>query len=165
MKTLTVFLSIITIFLLICSIVSAKTVNFVNGIAKINENGGIIKVTIKTTNYYPGFPYSNGFIWGADEYEKPRLLITDIEILLKDTKIFVPLSAYCDLANPSQVELKVINHNSFSLIIYGGDAGVSYITELIFKDQKIKSRKVAHGEFPNEAWEKTEYHFIEDKGQ
>ena len=80
------------------------------------------------------------------------------KILIGNKKVFVPLSAYSDLANPSNLVLKT-NQNSFNLIIYGGDAGCSYKAELLFENSYIKARKVSHEEFPDEVWEKTEYHF------
>ena len=114
--------------------------------------------------YSPDSPYFNGFMWGADEYRKPRFLTTNVKVVIGNKKIFVPLSAYCDLTDPNEVKLDT-NHDSFNLIIYGGDAGCSYIAELIFKNKKIKYRNVFHGEFPDETWEKTEYSFVQDRGQ
>jgi hypothetical protein len=157
----------IVIILLICSNSFAKSTKFINGIAQIDgylRNNELIKIIVSTSKYTSNYPYNGGLMWGADEYEKPRFVITDVKVLIGTTKLFVPLSAFCDLADPSKITLN-INNNSFSLIIYGGDAGGSYMAEIVFGKQEIKSRKVTHGEFPDETWEKTEYSFVQDRGQ
>lgn len=161
MRTLIHLISLAIIIILLCSTSLAESDKFINGVARIEgciKGNDLVKIIIGTTKYSPNYPYQDGFMWGADEYEKPRFLISNIKILIGNRKVFVPLSAYCDLANPNNVVLKT-NQNSFNLIIYGGDAGSSYMAELLFENSHIKYRKISHGEFPDEVWEKTEYHF------
>ena len=74
-------------------------------------------------------------------------------------KILIPLSAYADLGNPTEVYLKKLPSHGFRLILQGGDAAGSYRAILDFKEDEIFHRKVVSGEFPKEVWEETVFSF------
>jgi hypothetical protein len=155
----------VIIFLFVaCSICCAESTKLIDGVAQINshtKNKELIKITVNTTKYSPKYPYQDGLLWGADLDVKPGSFISRIKIMIEKEQVYVPLSAYCDLAEPKMIELKT-NLNSFSLIIYGGCTATSYKCELFFQNLTIKFKKIALGEFPDEVWEKIEYSFIED---
>lgn len=104
-------------------------------------------------------PYANAFMWGGDETTSPRKIIQSIHVLRSGKPIFIPLSTYGDLGNPSAVQLKKLPSKDFQLIINGGDAAGSYSAVLNFKGGEISSRTVTSGEFPKEVWEKTVFSF------
>lgn len=167
MRILISFISLLTIVFFIGSPFQTESAQFINGDAQVEGyiNNDLIKIVVSTTKYSSNYPYQTGLRWGViDEDEKSFSVISNIKILIRNRKLFVPLSAYNDLANPYEILLRT-NQNSFTLIIDGGDAGSSYFAELYFVNSQIKHRKVYHKGFPDELWEKTEYSFIQDRGQ
>lgn len=99
-----------------------------------------------------------GYRWGGEDVEPPKALVSQLTVVVDGWDVFVPLSAFADLGNPRTVEVKV-TRLGFHLVILGGDASASYRVLLAFEGRKLASRKVQHGEFPNEAWEETRYKF------
>lgn len=147
----------------------SHNVMFSNGVAKItgeSHDGNPIKIEVRTTKYSQSFPYREGFSWGADDIFPPTSVITSIKgRIIGAGDIFVPLSAYSDLADPFILSLEN-TPKGFRLVITGGDAGCSYAATLVFENIDIQRRKVVHGEFPDEAWEETVYSPpIEDDGR
>ncbi|MDY6906536.1 MAG: hypothetical protein SWH61_17845 [Thermodesulfobacteriota bacterium] len=120
-------------------------------------DGVSIKIGVHTAEYNSSVPYKSGFRWGA-ELKEPRIIVTRINVEFGNTKVFVPLSAYCDLTNPNICTLQTSN-KSFVLVIEGGQASTSYKAEIYFENGYIKKRKVSHQEFPDESWEETVYSF------
>lgn len=138
----------------------AQTARFSNNIAQIEMkliDETPVVVIVKTEKYSDHVPYKNGGWWGT-ELLKPRFLITEVEIFVNKDKIFVPLSAYCDLANPQKLSLDT-TEKDFLLSIYGGETATAYKAELRFNKLSFQKRKVFHREFPQEAWEETVYSF------
>ena len=74
----------------------------------------------------------------------------------------VPLTAYCDIANPWEYQLYPII-DGFVLKIYGGygESGDSYTAKLTFKKGLLIRKEIKHGVFPDEAWEQTVYSYNE----
>lgn len=137
----------------------ALVANFVDGRATITKHvvGGDLKVTVKTIKT-GGSPFKEGFRWGGEDSVAPPTLIALIAVQSGEDKLFVPLSAYSDLGDPSQISLKS-NGDGFELVIAGGDAGVAYNAVLVFEKGWLIRRRVVHGEFPDEAWEETKYSY------
>lgn len=131
--------------------------SFVNGMATITEHvaGGDLKVTVKTSKA-AGSLFKEGFRWGGEDPAAPPTLITSVVVRSGADKLFVPLSAYSDLGDPRQISLKS-SAAGFELAIAGGDAGVAYNAVLVFEKGWLIRRRVAHGEFPDQAWEETQY--------
>ncbi len=135
----------------------SSSANFVDGVATITEHvaGGDLKVTVKTSKTAGGL-FKGGFRWGGEDAMAPLSLITSIVVQSGADKLFVPLSAYSDLGDPRRLSLKT-SAAGFELVIAGGDAGVAYNAVLVFEQGWLTRRRVAHGEFPDEAWEETKY--------
>lgn len=131
--------------------------SFVGGVATITEQGvgGDLIVTVKTNKTAAG-PFKDGFRWGGEGSMAPLTLITSIVVQSGADELFVPLSAYSDLGDPRRISLKT-TATGFELVIAGGDAGVAYNAVLVFKKGWLTRRRVAHREFPDEAWEETRY--------
>ena len=73
--------------------------------------------------------------------------------------VFIPLSAFADLGNPRDIRIENYGGKSFGIVLTGGDAATSYTAKLEFVNNLLAERTVRHGEFPEEAWEKTQYKF------
>jgi len=141
---------------------SASGEEFKKDIIKLSDrltDGTPIKIEIRKSNISSQSLYSHAFMWGGDEITMPKKVITGLDVLSGTEKIYVPLSAYSDLGDPRQVSLER-KQKGFQLIIQGGDAASSYKGVLVFSNENIESRKVTHGEFPDEVWEETRYSFI-----
>jgi hypothetical protein len=77
-------------------------------------------------------------------------------------KLYVPMSAFIDLGNPKSVRIDMsgsVGSSSFMVTILGGDAGSAYEAKLAFSTGWLRERVVRHLEFPEAAWERTEFHF------
>lgn len=105
----------------------------------------------------PSTQHSSGWMWGADT-SNAGVSVLDVAAKIGKESVFVPLSAYSDLANPSEIAL-VEQGKIHVLIIKGGDASTAYKASLSFKDGNIFARRVESGEFPDEVHEETTYHF------
>lgn len=118
-------------------------------------DGGDLKVTVKTSKTAGSF-FKEGFRWGGEDSLVPPTLVTSIVVQNGADRLFIPLSAYSDLGDPRKIYLKP-STTGFELVIAGGDAGVAYNAVLVFEKGWLTRRRVAHGEFPDEAWEETRY--------
>lgn len=138
-------------------------------VSKVNNKSIFIKTSrIKYSN---DNPYVKGGWWGTDSWlektthgwrlknvQKPKYLLNTIQVIIQNNEIIIPLSAYCDLAEPYKILLKS-NEKGFVLSIFGGSASTSYQADLIFEKNRFVSRKVFSAEFPSKCWEKTVYQF------
>jgi len=123
------------------------------------DGGESFKIKIQALKPPKNFAYDQGWGWGAEE-TKPKIIIKHVKAWWGKKEISIPLSAYMDLANPNDASL-IKSGSEIHLIIKGGDASTSYKAVLIFERGLIRSRKVQHGEFPDDAWEETKYSFNE----
>lgn len=84
------------------------------------------------------------------------LVVLDLKITFKGSAVWVPLSAYYDLANPNTVQIAE-KRSGCIVRIEGGDASEGYRAEIVVKRRKLSSRAVHLGEFPEALWERTIY--------
>jgi hypothetical protein len=159
---LRVFCLIVTVFILI-NVSYANSSAFKQGIAQVNVYTGdkvLIKANVYSKKYSSEFPLKYQFGWGADPTGAtlPQSIVSLIEMIWGNESVWIPLSAYSDLTDPYKVELQV-DHDNIILIIIGSDGGGAYQAELVFENAELKYRKVFNDEFPDQAWQKTEYHF------
>jgi hypothetical protein len=102
------------------------------------------------------FPHLHPWVWGGDETELPRLLVSSIEIYEGDELITLPLSAYGDLGDVHWAYLEP-TAKGFTLELSGGDAAGGYSAVFRFDGDHRLRRMVDSGEFPEKVWEKTSY--------
>lgn len=130
----------------------------------VTDDGKRFKIKLQVVKPPKSFVYTEGLRWGSDEQSNLKYIIKNIKAWWGSEEVFVPLSAYIDLSNPHDAILRKAG-NEVHFIVKGGDAGTSYEALLIFakgvRKSVIRSRKVVHGEFPDEAWEETRYSFNE----
>ena len=97
--------------------------------------------------------------WGA-EGACPKKYIQSLEIKNGLHDLFVPISVFSDLGNPTKVTLnKLTKLNQYVAVIEGGDAGSSYRAKIIFNKDRLLQRSVESRSFPKEANETTIYKF------
>lgn len=78
----------------------------------------------------------------------PCSVVDSIDIAVNDKPIFVPRSAFCDLADLNTVEIGIKQKNVIMKII-GGDASESYTVIIEFDAVRIKHRTFMGNELPD----------------
>ena len=100
--------------------------------------------------------------WGAINH-CPETFVSALEVKVKEKALFIPLSAFCGLGDPSEAKIKHrLGKGCFAVELTGGDAFSSYSAILEFKNNVLSERIVQHGELPDEIWEKTIYKLDEE---
>ena len=154
----TVVLSILLLAALGCWASSVAT-EFTNGTAQVERtlpDGRVVKATVTSRAYTQGTLYEAPLWWGA-ETAPPRSVVSNVQVEVGDHVYFIPLSAFADLANPTDVTISF--DDSVQIVIRGGEASTAYEAVLYFGDNTISKRRVFHREFPEDTWEATEYSF------
>lgn len=102
--------------------------------------------------------YNYSSRWGISEDKKAKnTVITNIIIKNKNKEYYLPLSAYCDLANITNNKISSWN-DGFIIEIFGGKGHSTYEAKLYFKNGKILRREVQDvGEMSGISWERTYY--------
>ena len=140
--------------------VSKVDIPLSGGVATLRgENGDSQEMVVEfqVSPYTSHFPFRSGWRWGVEGGD-PTTVITGLDIQLDAVQLFIPISVYCDLSNPRSATLRRVG-KTYEITIAGGDAAGAYRATLKFNGKWIRSKKVAHGEFPDEAWEETTYSF------
>ena len=103
--------------------------------------------------------YSNPQLWGAWG-TSPSSVVTGIEASRNKERLFIPFSAYADLADPQTCALRLTGKN-VELEIVGGTGGNSYRAVLVFAGGRyLSSRRVMSSVAPKDASETTRYFVI-----
>jgi hypothetical protein len=106
--------------------------------------------------------HSHGY-FGIDT-GNPITVVSEIKVRAGDREIFVPLSAYGDIANARRVCFEQ-QGNHYLLTITGGSTSTAFEAVLEFDQQSILKRRIRLSEFPDQRWEETIYSFVKDRGQ
>jgi len=94
--------------------------------------------------------------WGG--YGPTTSRVTRMRVWRGDHEVpYVPRSAYADLSQVHRLDL-VKSKNGITVEIEGGDASTGYTARIVIRGNDVVSRSVHSGEFPDNFWEKTEYH-------
>ncbi len=93
--------------------------------------------------------------WGAEK-RCPKTAVLSVSLTVNEELVFIRSSAFSDLGSPKKL-LLTENKGKYCLTIRGGDAAGSYVAILQFSQAGLEYRKVASGEFPDDAWEETFY--------
>lgn len=153
------------LIVLLCSIgeaLSQDRVDFRDGTATAvsrDARGNTITAKVQTAKLSIDFPFRKGYRWGA-EIRRPATIVTVVEIRVGDREVFVPLSAYADLAEPRSISLQTVG-KAATLSILGGDASVAYEAVLTFAESFVSKRRVHNRAFPDTAWEETKYSYTQ----
>lgn len=82
--------------------------------------------------------------------------VDSLEIMIGGKGIFVPRSAFADLADVNQAELSMEKGKPL-LTLIGGDASESYIVKIKFTASHVTYRSLTSGEFPEHPLQETVY--------
>jgi hypothetical protein len=126
-----------------------------------------IEVEVRTTEFTPdSFPYAASYPnrewagWGQARAH-PRTVVTAVDVKVAGKNVWVRMSSFSDLANPSRLVFEETTARrswpTFRLVVSGGDAGTSYSAELAFNTLFIEGRKVLLNEVPTQVREQTVY--------
>lgn len=158
MKAITIFA---LLFLVMCSCAMFATTSAARSDKDLFAEVGQVsaKVTVTLIPISQPCKAAASWRWGA-ENTCPRSVVGALEVKVGGKSIFIPLSAFADLGNPRNVNIESgKGKNRFAIVLNGGDAATSYTARFDFKDNILSERIVRHGEFPDQAWEKTTYKF------
>jgi len=87
----------------------------------------------------------------------PCSIVDGLDIAIAGEPIFVPRSAFADLADLSSAKL-AIEHGKYVLVLVGGDASESYVVRIAFDRRHVTYRSLTSGEFPEHPLQETIYH-------
>lgn len=121
-----------------------------------------VQVKIKTHEMQIGKP-SDGrpiMIESNCTYSKyPCSIVDRLDISVNGTSLFVPRSAFCDLADLNKAEIKV-DEKGLSLRLYGGGASESYVVKIEFNAAEVKRRTLSSTVLPDQPTQETIYHVV-----
>ncbi len=123
--------------------------------AKVN-----VRVQVRTHEVQIGQPSEKrpDVIRSSCTYSRyPCSVVDDIEIFVNGKPIFVPRSAFCDLADLNTAEIRIEQKKSI-LTLNGGDASESYIVKIDFDAERVKSRRLSSSMAPDKLLQETVYH-------
>jgi hypothetical protein len=88
-------------------------------------------------------------------------VVGEVEISIGEQEVWVPLSSYLDLGDPSAVTIEDVGSQSFTVVIRGqGDSG--YYARLRVEGDRVVSRHVFAAGFEGDAGETAQYSYTED---
>ena len=119
-----------------------------------------VRVKIKTHEMQIGKPSDErpAVIESSCTYSRfPCSIVDRIEISVNGEPVFVPRSAFCDLADLSRAEISVGKDGS-TLKLVGGDGADSFIANIVFDGTHVKRRTVQGGESRGQLSQETTYH-------
>ena len=87
----------------------------------------------------------------------PCSAVDEVGITVAGEPLFVPRSAFADLADINNAKLAT-EHEKYLLILVGGDASESYVVKIEFDRKHITYRSLTSGEFPERLLQETYYH-------
>jgi|SRR6185437_2489374 len=121
-----------------------------------------VQVKIKTHEMQIGKPSDPrpAVIESNCTYSKyPCSIVDQIGITVEGNPLFVPRSAFADLADLNRAEIKAAK-NGWVLTLDGGDASEGYIVKIDFDATRIKLRTMSSGTLPNKPLQETIYHLV-----
>jgi hypothetical protein len=98
--------------------------------------------------------------WGSTDLPVERV-VGDLRISINREEVWVPLSSYSDLGDPSAVTIEDIGSQAFTVLIRGeGDSG--YYARLRVERNTVVSRHLFGAGFEGDAGEVARYSYTED---
>jgi len=121
-----------------------------------------VKVEIKTHEIDIGKPSDNypKSKESSCTYSKyPCSLVENIKVFVGGNQVFVPRSAFADLADLNAAEVG-LRTNGWVLALFGGDASEAYVARIYFNAKEVKRRVLVSALSPNIPLEETTYHTV-----
>ncbi len=120
---------------------------------------GTVEVSIHSRELKGG---ERGLIyWGCDEQCLPGTTAADrLTIRVGAHVLNATPSSYADLADIRHVAVHATRGGSdFEIVVEGADAAACYVARLRFRDGNIVDRMVRLCEFPDDAYQETNWHY------
>ena len=118
----------------------------------VSKNGKVVaKLSFAMTGCAPHQHWLN-------DQKDARGCIAEMRVFRSGVEGYFPDFSYKFLSTPRLVEVKEMT-NGYSLKLTGGDASGSYVALFTFERDILKKRRIASGEFPDEAWEDSTFRF------
>lgn len=89
----------------------------------------------------------------------PCSIVDQLGITVNGTPLFVPRSAFADLADLNKAEIKVAK-SGWVLTLDGGDASEGYIVKIYFDATRVERRALSSGTEPNRPLQVTTYNVV-----
>ena len=89
----------------------------------------------------------------------PCSVVDRLEIIVKGVSLFVPRSAFCDLADLNTAEINT-STRGITLKLVGGDGAASFVVNIEFDANRVKRRTLAGGESGGKLSQDTTYHEV-----
>lgn len=96
--------------------------------------------------------------WGSTAKGIPGKTVSQLRLVVRGEELVLSRSAYADLASINCASLTQ-TADGWQVELTGGDAATGFKAQLQFDLKAIKARRVASTEFPDDAYEVTEYRF------
>lgn len=124
--------------------------------------GSAVRVEIKTHEMQIGKPSDPrpAVIESNCTYSKyPCSIVDQIAITVNGDQLFVPRSAFADLADLNTAEVTAAKEG-WILTLDGGDASEGYIVKIDFNKIRVTRRTMSSGTQPNKPLQETRYNIV-----
>jgi hypothetical protein len=121
-----------------------------------------VQVRIKTHEVSIGKPSDPrpAIIDSSCTYSRyPCSIVDRLAILVNGTQLFVPRSAFCDLADVNKAKIEVGEKGAI-LRLEGGDGAEAFIVKVEFDKTRVRRRTIAAGESADQLLQETNYHAL-----
>lgn len=120
---------------------------------------GIVVAEVESVDIALCAPKFHGFFWGSTDVP-PKYLISSARVTVSGQEVEVPASAYADLGDASVLTL---SSEGPDIRVHIEGTGVSrWICEWKIKDGLLVSRRVWSIDLPDDAFEETSYHYVDN---
>ena len=130
---------------------------------QLTQSSAGFQITFVLRDEPPADPETNP--WGTSGTPPFVRHVRAAWVSCKGKSSHLSISAVSDLWSLDKVTVLPGAKGKFSVKIRGGDAHGAYTGTLTFHNEILQAREIHHGEFREEFWERTEYHFVKDEGQ
>ena len=105
--------------------------------------------------------YASPNLWGAST-RKPRMVLSAFKATVAGEDLYIPFSAYADLAEPDSASIQR-RGSDLVVMITGGVGADAYRSEVKFKNgQVVVSKSTRSVAMPKDVWEEIRYGLMVD---
>lgn len=130
-------------------------------------SGDTVEIRVTTKKYeadsYPFTTTIGRYVWTGwgSQFAPPKQYISSLGVTVDGRAVWVPLSAFCDLANARHLQFEETTADkslvTFQITLSGGWKAATYTAVLEFNERVLERRSVWANAFPMEEREVTGY--------